>query len=275
MLRPWTLVMTLDRTSSVSVQLQIVQAITDEISRDRLRPGMALPGSRDLAITLGVNRKTVTLAYEELIARGLLTAQNRRGTFVSFAKPYMKAGFSGRSQTPASAPHKQAITFGDGVPDTKGIPLATLARAFRHALVATARTNRLSYSDPRGDENLRGVLATMLAMERGLDCPPDGICMVRGSQMGIFVAARLCLHPGDVAVVEALCYPPVRDVFHSCGAQVVPVSLDRQGLDVDALEALCKHAPVRAVYVMPHHQYPTTVMLSTERRMKLITLAAK
>lgn len=275
MLRPWTLALTLDREAPVSVPLQIVQAIMEEIHRGRLRPGMALPGSRDLAATLGVNRKTVTLAYEELIAQGWLTAQGRRATFVSTTTPRLGASPTGQCAPPPPPAPAQVITFSDGVPDTRGIPLATLSRAFRHALVATARTNRLSYSDPRGDDGLRRALAAMLAMERGLDCGPDGLCVVRGSQMGIFVAARLCVTPGDVAVVEALCYPPARDVLRSCGARVVPVGLDQHGLDVDALETLCQREPVRAVYITPHHQYPTTVMLSAQRRQKLLRLATQ
>lgn len=36
-----------------------------------------------------------------------------------------------------------------------------------------------------------------------------------------------------------------------------------------------KTRAVRAIYVTPHHQYPTTVALSPPRRMKLLSLAAE
>ena len=37
----------------------------------------------------------------------------------------------------------------------------------------------------------------------------------------------------------------------------------------------CTADPVRAVYVTPHHQYPTTVTLAAARRLQLLSLAAR
>lgn len=281
MLRPWKLAITLDRNSPLSVQLQIVHAVAEEIRRGRLRPGVALPGSRDLAADLGVNRKTVILAYEELVAQGWLTSEGRRGTFVSAELPSILQDEPPPPLRPAAPPAAGSarppgfVEFRDGVPDTRGIPFDVLSRAFRHALIATARTNRLSYGDARGEPALRRAVASMLAMERGLDCGPEGICVVRGSQMGIFVAARLTVRPGDAVVMEELCYPPARKAFMACGAEVLAVGLDRSGMDVDALEAICRRRPVTAVYTTPHHQYPTTVMMAAERRLKLLMLAER
>ena len=285
MLRPWQLQLTIDRTSSLSVQGQIVHTVVEEIGRGRLRPGMALPGSRDLAAALAVNRKTVIQAYDELVAQGWLTSQGRRGTFVSEDIPAVpQADVAPRRDLADQAPQTSwgqppdppgMIAFRDGVPDTRLIPFDVIARAFRHALIATARSNRLSYGDPRGEPTLRQAIAAMLRMERGLDVGADGICVVRGSQMGIFLAARLCLAPGDNVVVEELCYPPARDTFRACGANILTVGLDRSGMKVDELEALCRRVPVKLVYATPHHQYPTSVMMAADRRMTLLLLAER
>src|SRR5262249_30085891 len=59
----------------------------------------------------------------------------------------------------------------------------------------------------------------------------------------------------------------------AAGAAVVPVPVDGDGIDVDALERLASHTPLRAVYVTPHHQYPTTVTLKAARRLALLALA--
>jgi GntR family transcriptional regulator/MocR family aminotransferase len=54
---------------------------------------------------------------------------------------------------------------------------------------------------------------------------------------------------------------------------VVPVPIDRDGLDVEALQRLARRSRLRAVYVTPHHQYPTTVTLKAARRLALLALA--
>ena len=73
MLRPTELRIAIDRRQKTAPYLQIAHAIIEEIRRGRLHPGSALPGTRDLAEALEVNRKTVILAYDELTAQGWLT----------------------------------------------------------------------------------------------------------------------------------------------------------------------------------------------------------
>ena len=290
MLRSWNLNLVLSRSSTLAVYLQIAQQIIDEIKRGRLLPSTIMPGTRELAESLKVNRKTVRLAYDELIAQGWLTTEQRRGTFVSAKLPSfvprkhasMQVADIHTPQFTSYARHlapvdqralNQVIDFNDGIPDTRLIPFEMLSRAFRHALVDSSRANRLGYDDPRGMLVLRQAIAAMLNMERGLSVSEENTCIVRGSQMGIFLAARILTRPGDCVVVEKLSYPPAREAFRSCGAQILNVGLDQQGLDVDELETLCKQHRVRAIYVTPHHQFPTTVMMSAERRLKLLMLA--
>lgn len=287
MLRRWTLTLTPDRDSPLSVHLQIVQTVIDAIQGGRLAPGTPLPGSRTLADALKVNRKTVVLAYDELLAQGWVHAQAKRGVFVSaeipapadaVRRPADRCPLDDVGLPDTSGPDEAngaVIEFSDGVPDTRLIPFDVLSRAYRHALIATARANRLAYGDPRGCAPLRQEIAAMLRLERGLDCGEHHVCAVRGSQMGIYLAARMLVRPGDHVAMEWLSYPPARAAFASCGATLHGLPLDGSGLDTDALEALCRRQRIRAVYVTPHHQFPTTVTLSVERRMRLIDLARR
>lgn len=58
------------------------------------------------------------------------------------------------------------------------------------------------------------------------------------------------------------------------GIRVVGVPVDHEGLDVECLAQTLRNDPrIRAVYVTPHHQYPTTVTLGAGRRLKLLELA--
>ena len=288
MLRSWSLNLTITSTSGVAVYLQIAQQIIDEIQRGRLAPSTAMPGTRDLSKKLKVNRKTVVLAYDELIAQGWLTTQTRRGTFVSADLPNFTnlegthqiraqttAGIESTTDSPISyqLPSANTIEFNDGIPDTRLIPCDTLSRAFRHTLLGSQKATKLGYGDPRGAIELRHAIATMLNMERGLNVDENKICITRGSQMGIFLAARVLTKHDDYVVVEDLSYPPAREAFRSCGARILTVGHDKHGIDVLGLEKLCKQYPIKAIYVTPHHQFPTTVIMTAERRLKLLMLA--
>lgn len=113
----------------------------------------------------------------------------------------------------------------------------------------------------------------MLRGERGLSVEAENICITRGSQNGIFLAARTLISPGDAVIVEALTYEPAVAAFAALGAKVVAVPLDEHGIDVEALEKACRRHRVRAVFLTPHHQFPTTVALRPERRLRVLALA--
>lgn len=291
MRRTWDLNLHVTKSSGLVAYLQIAQQIIDEIQRGRLVPSTTMPGTRWLADNLKVNRKTIVLAYDELIAQGWLTTESRRGTFVSaklphFLQPSKSSVDAKKNNNPALPPVLEmydsvnevdslnpVIEFNDGIPDSRLIPFETLSKAFRHALIAPVRTNKLGYGNPRGVLSLRQAIAEMLNLERGLNVEIDNICIARGSQMGIFLAARVLTKPNKYVVVEELSYPPAREAFRSCGAKILTVGLDHDGIDVHALEILCKQYPITAIYVTPHHQFPTTVMMTAERRLKLLLLA--
>ncbi len=188
-----------------------------------------------------MNRKTAVLAYEELVAQGWLSTEKTRGTFVSSELPLQKlrAGtapaigephprdrpdFPLTGQPPnlqAQLQEKGVLVFDDGAPDTRLLPVDHLARAWRHALVGGSRQNNLGYGDPRGGLPLRRAVSFMLNSERGLTTTTDNICITRGSQMGIYVAARVLVRPGDTVVLEELSYPPAREAFRAAGAEVL------------------------------------------------------
>lgn len=291
-LRAWDWTMSPDRDTSRPLNVQIGKGLIDKIRAGLLPPGTPLPGSRELAAILGVNRKTIVLVYDELAAQGWLSTEGRRGTFVSPDLPQVRGRLGDNSAAifeealPNPAYHvygsteplpemasEGVIDFTDGVPDTRLVPFGALSSAFRMALLEFARGSQLGYSDPRGLFELRNTLTSMLRIERGLRADPESICVVRGSQMGIYLAARILVRPGDTVVLEQLTYPPARDAFRACGASVVSIDQDEFGMSAESLRNVCKAQRVRAIYLTPHHQFPTTVTMPIERRMELLKLA--
>ncbi|MEQ1488485.1 MAG: PLP-dependent aminotransferase family protein [Methylotenera sp.] len=300
MLRPWELKVEIERQSGTAIHVQIAQKIIADIQSGRFTPGVALPGTRDLASKIQVNRKTVIQAYDELIAQGWLTSEHKRGTFVS-SRVLAVNHRSHKTQAPVPHPTYQAkhelthkkspilnavstlnkrqmhdtIHFSDGLPDARLIPFEILSRAMRHALITSARKNKYCYGDPKGVLILREALLQMLNMERGLHAKLDNICITRGSQMAIFLVAKVFVQTSDYVVLEKLTNQLAREAFISCGASILNVEHDDEGLNTEHLAQLCTQHKIRAVYVTPHHQIPTTVSISPSRRQQLIALAAQ
>ncbi len=274
--------MALAASSSQPLFMQIVRAITGDIRRGRLTAGALLPGSRTLARTLGVHRNTVLAAYRELEAQGCITSAGR-ATRISTEIPARAAGSASSAGTvgfplhPAprfrrfsAAATPGVLHFGGGFPDLRLFPRAELARAYRRALHGSA----LAYGgDPRGDPALRRMLALLLGEARGLARTEEEILVTTGSQRALDLVARTLIRPGDVVAVEDPGYPPAWSAFVAAGAALVPIPVDGEGVRVEALAELASRRRVRAVYVTPHHQFPTTVTLSAARRLRLLDLA--
>jgi GntR family transcriptional regulator/MocR family aminotransferase len=290
--RPWRLDIALDAEQESPLYRQITNAIVHDIRRGRLRRGDALPGSRALAEHLGVSRKTIVTALNDLADQGWIVTSSARGTRVSDSIPEVAVtarstpalpSFDGApgydfAQVPSLvAPRplpKGTLNFDDGSADPRLAPLDALATFFRTA-TRSLRREGLVYSDPRGDVRLRDALATHLNQARGLAVTRDEILVTRGSQMAITLVAQVLVQPGDAVAVEDPGYGPARAAFQLAGAVLKPVETDGQGLSVEALERLLAHHKIRAIYVTPQHHYPTTVSMAAGRRAGLLALAVQ
>src|ERR1700738_2915229 len=87
----------LDGRSEVPLYRQLAQYFTDLIDSRRLGIGERLPATRELAGLLGLNRTTVSAAYEVLESDGLISGQVGRGSFVTSPPPADAAGSDHRS----------------------------------------------------------------------------------------------------------------------------------------------------------------------------------
>ena len=292
-MRAWDLNLTLDSTAGLPIFLRIARAISSEIRRQRLRPGDPLPGSRTLAKALQVHRNTILAAYTELVQEGWIETKQAGGTFVSRtlpdARPRSAAGTAPRASVAARTgfdlgpgvdngeppPYPRGtLNLASGIPDPRLIPSAALARAYRRAVCARG-SSALDYGDARGHPRLRSALAEMLSATRGLAVAADSLVVVRGSQMGIDLAARALISTGDAVAVEELGYSSAWASLKLAGARLIPVPLDREGLHINALEKIAAREKLRAIYLTPHHQYPTMAVLSPGRRLHLMDLARR
>ncbi|WP_250254178.1 PLP-dependent aminotransferase family protein [Chryseobacterium sp. Marseille-Q3244] len=277
MLRPWKLEFEIDKKLDKAVYLQIADTIIADIRSGRLKPGDTLPGSRNLANILKINRNTVVEAYQVLINEEWVISKERKGIFVSDQLPALHENRTEKRfaalENPTMA-HGAIINFDDGHPDSKIAPVTELARAYRQIFGIKAKWQMMGYGNEHGDIEFRKMISQMLNHQRGMQINEYEISITRGSQMAMFLTAQSLLSPGDCVIVEDPGYQPAWQAFEYAGAELFPVSVDEEGINVQAIEKLLsQHKNIKAIYITPHRQYPTMVTLSLSRRLKLIELA--
>lgn len=277
MLRTWKLEIQLNENSEKAIYLQIADAIIKDIHSRRLKPGDALPGSRNLAELLKINRNTVVEALNVLLIEGWLVSKERQGTFVADALPAFM-GTQKNSRTIDAAKTisgtRCRIQFGDGHPDSKIAPITELARAYRQIFNLKARWQMMDYGNELGDIEFRKEIAQMLNHQRAMQVDEKDICITRGSQMAMYLTAHSLFTKGDYVMVESPGYKPAWQAFENGGAKLLPVGVDKDGLVIEDVTAYLKsNKRIKAIYITPHHQYPTTVTLSLKRRLELIELS--
>ncbi len=241
--------------------LQLANAIAEDIRRGRLKPGDALPGTRVLAGRLGVHRNTVIAGYEELVAQGLARARGGGGTFVADQVPEPPASDASSVLRPVPLPTYAVgaplpltpmtppdpggpLMLFRAVPDVRLLPAEALSRAFRRAVSRHGR-KLLGYADPRGHRSLRREIARMVSQTRGIPAAAENVVVTRGSQQALYLVGQALLSPGDVVAVEELGNPLTWRALRMPGAELVPLPIDEEGLDLDALVALLRRRRVR------------------------------
>jgi GntR family transcriptional regulator/MocR family aminotransferase len=164
--------------------------------------------------------------------------------------------------------------FHDG-PDVRLIPVDELGRAYKSVLSRSSNLKNMSYVQETGVQKFRMVLSDYLNASRGLQTTFDNIMITRGSQMGLYLLARVLFEKGDTVIVGDTNYYYADHVFLNAGVKITRVKVDDFGIDVDAIEKICKRKKIKALYITSHHHYPTTVTLIASRRIKLLSLAEK
>ncbi|MDQ6477511.1 PLP-dependent aminotransferase family protein [Dyadobacter sp. LHD-138] len=292
---PFKSMVIIDRLLDTAVYLQIVHQMINAIQRGVLTPGIQLPGSRALSQELEVHRKTIIAVYDELHAQGWTEIKPNKGTFVSSKSPAKRSdslkyntefltsypeqtGFHFKQNILLDKPSVStgaALEFTDGLPDIRLAPLDRLAKVYGGILKRKSSHKHFGYSHVEGNEYYRETLANYLNNTRGLHITKRNILTTRGIHMSIYLASNMLIEKGDLVVVGDLSYYVANMIFQEAGASIVSVPVDEDGISVEAIKKLCETREIRMLYLTPHHHYPTTVTLSAERRLELLSLSTQ
>ncbi|MEU3712651.1 PLP-dependent aminotransferase family protein [Streptomyces catenulae] len=255
------------KNSGVSLTAQIQSYLRKEISGGILHPGTWLPSSRRLAHDLDVSRSVVVEAYGQLVAEGYLEATQGAGTRVvdhlDTAPPVVPALLD-EGHVPAV--RWDLRTGGRNLPV---FPRREWLACYQRVL-QTATPADHDYPPLAGTPRLRTELARYLGRARGVRTDAGRLVVTSGFAQALgLLCAVLRQDGGGRLGIEDPGHPRQRQFVRESGVRPVPVPVDDEGIDVDALAA----SGVRAVLVTPAHQFPTGVVLSPRRRAALVRWA--
>lgn len=278
----------LERESSTAIFIQIANQVTNAIQQGLLAPGQKMPGTRALSEVLKVHRNTITAAYNELFALGWVLIRPNKGTFVIPELPEISA----RPDVLSAYPAKTGFSFKtsiildhfyenntcdylltDGTPDIRLTRIRDLSRLYTANMQRKSNRKRMSHYFQEGSKYFKLHLCNYLKDTRGLKISAKHILVTRSIEMNLFIISGILLQEEDYVVVSDPGYFAANMAFRRQTKNMLTVPVDEEGLDLAALEALCKKHPVRMVYVIPQNHYPTGISLSAARRMALLQLS--
>ena len=251
--------------------LEVSRSLEEKVRSGLYPPGSRLPPQRDLALELGINVSTVSRAYKELQARGLIVASKRRGSIVTGgAMPSVLA----RSDNAASAAAANAVIDLTVNRPATGEFLAQFARTMTSIALDARYPQTQEYQPPQGPDWARAAGARWIAAP-GFAPAPDNVVVTSGAQHGLYaVLSSLMGHEG-VILSDQLTYYGLKALAPVFQFELVGIPSDDEGLLPDRLEDACKRMRVKAIFVVPNLQNPTVVTMSLARRAALVDIARR
>ncbi|ARP93652.1 aminotransferase-like domain-containing protein [Bordetella genomosp. 13] len=272
------------RAQAPSLVDQVVQAYTQAIGQQFLRPGMPVPSVRAFARQYGISTFTVASAYGRLVAQGWLAARPGSGYRVaapaaSSRPPRAAAAWqpprvgSGWLLSDIYADHSIPIKAGCGWLPGEWLNEEGLHQALRH-MGRVPALRIAGYGHPCGHAPLREAIAAGLG-QHGLPLEADQVLLTQGVTHGLDLVIRTLLRPGDTVLVEHPCYANLLPLLRLAGLRVVSVPRGADGLDCDALDAAARLHQPRALFVNPVLQNPSGATLGMAQAFRLLQAAQR
>jgi len=279
--------LTLERSSGVPLYKQLETGLRKLILSGTLRARQKLPSTRELAGEIGISRITIKSVYEQLVAEGYVQATSGSGTFVADGLEIEVSPQVGRlpdevprkinltdrarsiSSTNASVRQGKTEPFRPGVPALDLFPIKPWNKYLREATNTSYRD--LSYGSVKGNADLRSSIASYLSDARGMQADSEQIVITSGAQQAFVLIAFSLLTRGDTVWYENPGHIAGRDIMQVMGANVAPVPIDAEGIDLEF--AIKNYPSPKLIFTTPSHQQPLGTTMSLARRLSLLSYA--
>ena len=166
------------------------------------------------------------------------------------------------------------ISFAGGFPDPAMFDVEGIREAVNAALTEAPGAT-LQYGATEGYNPLREQLVAFMQSKGVKDLAPDQLIVTTGSQQGLDLLGKTMISPGDKVIVEGPTFLATIQCFRLYGAELISAPIDANGVQVDTLEALIAEHKPKFVYLIPTFGNPSGVMLSLERRRRVLELAVQ
>lgn len=284
----------IQKKKSQSLYLQAAQQIIHAIQRKYLLKGTKLPSTRKLSTILKMNRNTAVAIYAELAAQGWVEIVPNKGTYIlenslktskrtaiieKMKHPYTYAKTTGYQfqysfnlETTAQITSAK-YSISDGKPDVRLHPVNEFTRWYSAAMKRKTIVKRWNELPSKSTSLFHTQLCNYLNATRGFHINSANIISTRSTEMSLYIVSQILLKKDDIVLVGNLSNYAANMIFQEAGASIKTIPIDSNGLNINELKKQCTKHKIRCVYVCAHRDYPTTVKLSTERRLALVALA--
>jgi GntR family transcriptional regulator / MocR family aminotransferase len=280
----------LDSSLSLPLYKQLYESIRKSILSGRLKGGLKLPSTRTLATELKVSRNTVKSAFEQLLNEGYIKGKIGAGTYITDDIPdkLLRVGIDSAlsnnnhlklklnkeliSQTfpPRYLPENDIIPFQPGIPSLEDFPFKTWLKIL-NKIGNNFPVNYLKHIDATGYKGLKESIAYYLQTYRAVNCIPEQIIIINGSQQGLDLICRLLLNENDNVLLEDPGYFGIREAIRTSNVNILPVPVDSDGMQIDLASET--NNDINLIYTTPSHQFPLGTIMSISRRLKLLEFA--
>ncbi|OAA90438.1 PLP-dependent aminotransferase family protein [Clostridium ljungdahlii] len=270
----------IERHSEKPLYIQIYECYKKAILEGTLKRGERLESIMQLKNRLCISRNTVQGAYDQLLCEGYIYSKGGSGYYVEVIEDQIKT--AQKENIPLKLKPLKSIHIDDkvypynfkpGSVDRKSFPFA-IWRKIEQSLMKKENIDILTYSDPRGEFELRSQIASYVKSSRGVICSPDQIIIGAGTQTLMAVLCDLFSESCNKNIAfEEPGFSAVRKVFEWYGYNIEPIELIQVGMNIEKLETL-KVTP-EFIYVTPSNQHPLGMSMPVSNRIKLLNFISK
>lgn len=281
---------TVDGNEKTPLYLQIYSQIKTMIFNGTLVNGTRLPSERMLADTLNVHRNTVVRAYTELKGEGLISSYQGQAYHINYGtmfygmvkKPVnwealikdeyvsMESDFD---ELFRKTYDKDIISFGGGLAAREIYPREEIVSVF-DKILEERKDKAYFYTPYQGDPELIREIVSFMSI-KGINAKQYNIQIFTENNQALDFLMTLMLRPGDKVIVPEVLSPDVYRTVQFAGGELVTVPMDENGMICENIEALIQKVKPRFIYVDSSFNNPTGVVLSLERRKKILELSYK
>ncbi|RAU17474.1 PLP-dependent aminotransferase family protein [Nitrincola tibetensis] len=239
--------------------LQLIHQIKSAVQSQRLTTGSRLPSSRALASALGISRSTVSQAYDQLLAEGILVSEPKKGVFI--AQTANSQLHSPERPCPTPSPALKTKRFDSGI-DIEVFPVKEWAKSMRRSWL-TPDPSVLKGEYWQGLPRLKHAIADYLYQLRGLTICADQVFLTAGSRDSLHLLQQTLryLAPKATFWLENPTYPPLINAFQGLKAPVRFLSIDADGTRPPP-----RSEQTSVCVLTPNRQYPLGTSMSSQRR---------